>query len=97
MTLRVLLTIPHVFAHEQDLFLLTNSKQKSLKQSALHGATLGNIARLQRTLIHASLVKETCNNQRSNYNDGVDLTIELITPKEESLANTLPKHHSLYE
>ena len=98
MTLRVLLTIPHVFAPRAgSLYSSQTASKKSLKQSALHGATLGNIARLGREhWIHASLGKGKPVITRDQItNDGVDLTIELITPKEESLANTLPKHHSL--
>ena len=98
MTIRVLLTIPHVFApREGSLYSSQTASKKSLKQSALHGATLGNLARLgQQHWIHASLGKgKPVVTRDLNTSNGVDLTIELITPANASLADKLPEHSSV--
>ena len=98
MTLRVLLTIPHVFApREGSLYSSQTASKKSLKQTALHGATLGNLARLgRRHWIHASLGKgKSVVTRELSTSDGVDLTIELITPTNATLADSLPEHPSL--
>lgn len=99
MTLRVLLTIPHVFAPQAgSLYSSQTASKKSIKQSALHGATLGNLARLGKEhWIHASLGKGKPVVTRDLFtDDGVDLTIELITPKDTSLSESLPNHPSLH-
>ena len=98
MTIRVLLTIPHVFApREGSLYSSQTASKKSQKQSALHGATLGNLARLgNQHWVHASLGKgKRVVTRDLSTSDGVELTIELITPTKASLADTLPKHPSL--
>ena len=98
MTLRVLITIPHVFAPRAgSLYSSQNASKKALKRSALHNATLGNLARLGReNLIHASLGKgKSVVTRELLTSDGVDLTIELITPEKESLASSLPEHPSI--
>lgn len=98
MTMRVLLTIPHVFAPKAgSLYSSQTASKRSLKQLALRGATLGNIARLgKQHWIHASLGKGKPVVTRDLItNDGVDLTIELITPKKAGLADTLPEHPSI--
>ena len=46
-------------------------------------------------MIHASLKRKTYRHKGSHSSDGVDLTIELITPANAGLADTLPEHPSL--
>lgn len=100
MTLKVLLTIPHVFApKEGSLYSSQTASKRPLKQHALQQATLGNLARLgSKNWVHASLGKGQPIVTRSLSSiDGVQLTIQVYTPPEATLAEALPTHPNLQQ
>ena len=98
MTIRVLIAIPHVFAPKKgSIYSSQTASKKSLKQTALGEATIGNLSRLgQQHWIHASLGKgKSVVTRDLKNNTGVQLTIELVTPANSSLADSIPEHPSL--
>ena len=91
--MKVLLTIPHVFAPKERSFYSSQTESKrSLKQAALLQATIGNLDRhRKRHWIHASLGKfKPVITRELSSSDGVELTIQLFTPPSASLAESLP-------
>jgi hypothetical protein len=96
--MRVLLTIPHVFApREGSLYSSQTEAKRTIKTQALHRATLDNLSRHGKAhWIHASLGKAKPVVTRAlNTPMGVDLSIQLYTPAEASLAASLPDHPGL--
>ncbi len=97
---KVLLTIPHVFSpRNNSLYSSQNEEKRSIKTKALNKATLENLIRHRSDyFIHASLGKgKEVVTRKLMSSLGVDLTIQLITPKTENLTNTLSKNTSLEE
>ena len=98
MTLKVLLTIPHVFApKEGSLYSSQTESKRQVKQNALQEATLGNLARFgPQHWVHASLGnRKPVITREMETADGVELTIQLFTPQQASLAAAIPQHPSL--
>ena len=96
--MKVLLTIPHVFApKEGSLYSSQTEAKRAIKQEALRRATIENLNRhSQRHWIHASLGKaKPVVTREQSTSDGVDLTIQLYTPPSASLADTLPMDPNL--
>ena len=92
--MRVLLAIPHVFApKEGSLYSSQTEAKRHTKRAALLQATAGNLSRHgPRHWIHASLGKGRPVVTRAlDTSLGVDLTIQLYTPRGASLAGDLPK------
>lgn len=91
--MRVLLAIPHVFApKEGSLYSSQTEAKRAVKRQALLQATAGNLGRHSpRHWIHASLGKGQAVVTRALETSlGVDLTIQLYTPRQASLAVDLP-------
>lgn len=98
MSLRVLLAIPHVFAPQKgSLYSSQTEAKRATKQLALEQVTFGNMGRHSvRHWIHASLGKgRPVVTRELPCSLGVELTIELYTPADVSLADALPVHPSL--
>ena len=96
--MKVLLAIPHVFApKEGSLYSSQTEAKRAVKQAALLETTIGNLDRHRtRHWIHASLGKEKPIVTRELHcADGVELTIQLFTPPNASLAETLPNDPDL--
>jgi len=96
--MRVLITIPHVFAPQKgSLYSSQNEEKRHVKQAALLEATIGNLIRHGREhWIHASLgYKQPVITRKLATFDGVDLTIQLYTPANATLSNILPCHPNL--
>ena len=96
--MRVLLTIPHVFApREGSLYSSQTEEKRELKQQALRQATLGNLARLgPQHWIHASLgLRQPVVTRQLSAELGVDLSIQLYTPPGANLAGELATHPQL--
>ena len=96
--MKVLLTIPHVFAPKTgSLYSSQKEEKRGLKQEALLRATIGNLNRhRQRHWIHASLGNnQQVVNRELSSPDGVELTIRLFTPPGASLADALPQDPDL--
>ncbi len=96
--MRVLITIPHVFAPQKgSLYSSQNEEKRHVKQAALLEATIGNLIRHGREhWIHASLgYKQPVITRKLATFDGVDLTIQLYTPTDATLSNNLPSHPNL--
>jgi hypothetical protein len=98
--MKVLLTIPHVFApQEGSLYSSQTEAKRAVKQLALRRATLENLDRHgERHWIHASLglAKPVVTREQASAM-GVDLTIQLYTPPEASLAQDLVGQHPQLE
>ena len=98
MAMRVLLTIPHVFApKEGSLYSSQTEGKRTTKQQGLRQATVGNLDRLGRQhWIHASLGKgKAVVTRQLDCDLGVELTIQVYTPAAASLASNLPKRPGL--
>ena len=96
--MKVLLAIPHVFApKEGSLYSSQTEAKRGLKQEALLKATIGNLNRHRRRhWIHASLGKgKKVVNRELHTDTGVELTIQLFTPPQASLAGGLPEDPDL--
>ena len=96
--LRVLLTIPHVFAPtHSSLYSSQTEAKRGVKTKALEQATLGNLMRHGKShYIHASLGKKKPVVTRALSTDmGVDLTIQLYTPSSANLLGELTSQKSL--
>lgn len=96
--MKVLITIPHVFApKEGSLYSSQTEAKRGLKQEALLKATIGNLNRhRQRHWIHASLGKnKPVVNRELSSPDGIELTIRLFTPSNATLADGLPEDPDL--
>lgn len=96
--MRVLLTIPHVFApREGSLYSSQTEAKRSIKSRALEQATIGNLCRHGRAnWIHASLGKrKPVVTRQLEAAMGIDLCIHLFTPNTATLADTLPSHSKL--
>lgn len=96
--MKVLLTMPHVFAPRAgSLYSSQTEAKRAIKQEALRRATIENLNRhRQRHWIHASLGKaKPVVTREQSTNDGIDLTIQLYTPPRASLALNLPKDPNL--
>ncbi len=91
--MKVLLAIPHVFAPQKDsLYSSQTEAKRATKQAALQDATLGNLSRHgSRHWVHASLGKaRPVVTRELKTNIGVELTLQLYTPEQASLASELP-------
>ena len=96
--MKVLLTMPHVFAPRAgSLYSSQTEAKRAIKQEALRRATIENLNRhRQRHWIHASLGKaKPVVTREQSTNDGIDLTIQLYTPARASLALNLPEDPNL--
>ena len=96
--MKVLLAIPHVFAPKPgSLYSSQTEAKRESKKDALLEATIGNLNRhRKRHWIHASLgyLKPVVNRERTT-DEGIDLTIQVYSPKGSSLAATLPSDPDL--
>jgi hypothetical protein len=98
--MKVLLTIPHVFApQEGSLYSSQTEAKRAVKQLALRRATLENLDRHgKRHWIHASLgLAKPVVTREQVSSMGVDLTIQLYTPPKASLAQDLVGQHPQLE
>ena len=98
--MKVLITIPHVFApREGSLFSSQTEAKREVKQLALQRATLENLDRHgKRQWVHASLgLAKPVVTREQTCEMGVDLTIQLYTPPEASLAEGLKGQHQQLE
>ncbi len=96
--MKVLISIPHVFAPKKDsLYSSENESKRTTKQTALEQTTIGNLCRHSYLhWIHASLGKgKSIVTRELQTQCGVDLTIQLYTPPEETLADRLPSNSKL--
>lgn len=96
--MKVLLTIPHVFApREGSLYSSQNASKRDVKQAALQRSTIENLNRHgTRHWVHASLGKgKPVVTRELQAATGVELTIQLYTPPSASLATDLPSHPCL--
>lgn len=96
--MKVLLAIPHVFApKEGSLYSSQTEAKRAVKREALRRATIENLNRhRQRHWIHASLGKaKPVVTREQSTKDGIDLTIQLFTPPNASLASDLPRDPDL--
>ena len=96
--MRMLITMPHVFAPKQgSLYSSENEAKREIKKAALFKATVENITRhANKHWIHASLGKnKPVITREQTTENGIDLEIQLYTPKNKSLAESLPKNHNL--
>jgi hypothetical protein len=96
--LRVLITIPHVFApREGSLYSSQTESKRMVKTAALYEACIGNLGRHRlRHWIHASLgYKKPVITRELTSSIGVDLTIQVYTPTDASLAGSLPTQQHL--
>lgn len=91
--MRVLITIPHVFApREGSLYSSQTESKRAIKTAGLYQACIGNLCRHNpRHWVHASLgYKKPVVTRALTSDMGVDLTIQLYTPAQASLAESLP-------
>ena len=96
--LRVLITIPHVFApREGSLYSSQTESKRAIKRAALYQASVGNLSRHNaRSWIHASLgFKKPVVTRELRSTICIDLTIQIYTPPEASLAFSLPAQQHL--
>lgn len=96
--MRVLVTIPHVFApREGSLYSSQTESKRTIKTSALYQACIGNLCRQNpKHWVHASLgYKKPVVTRGLESSIGIDLTIQLYTPAQASLAGSLPSHPNL--
>ncbi|WP_320675984.1 hypothetical protein [Prochlorococcus sp. MIT 1300] len=97
--MKVLLTIPHVFAPlKGSLYSSQNELKRGLKTKALHSATVGNIDRhSKRHWIHASLgLGKSIVTRELSTNLGVDIRVEVFTPSKATLASELETNISIH-
>ncbi len=91
--MKVLITIPHVFAPKIDSpYSSQREEKRDLKRKALFNATIENINRHgKRSWIHASLGKgKEIITREIEANLGIDLTVKIYTHKVHTLADSLP-------
>lgn len=96
--MRVLLTIPHVFApRDGSLYSSQTEAKRAIKRRAIELATIGNLCRHGRShWIHASLGKcKPVITRELETGMGIDLFIHLVTPSSATLADSLPEHPRL--
>lgn len=96
--MRVLLTIPHVFSpRDGSLYSSQTESKRTLKTHALQRATIENLNRHgPKHWIHASLGKaKPIVTRELTTSHGIDLTIQLYTPKGHSLSEKLAQHPKL--
>lgn len=96
--LRVLLTIPHVFAPTSNsLYSSQTAAKRDVKTKALEQATLGNLMRHGKThYIHASLGTRKPIVTREQFTEmGIDLTIQVYTPSNANLLGQLTSRDGL--
>ncbi len=95
---KILLAIPHVFfPREGSLYSSQTEAKRSSKTKALKQATLGNLTHHgQQHWIHASLgLGKAIVTRELRTSMGADITIQLFTPTNASLAGCLEKHNSI--
>ena len=91
--MKVLLTLPHVFApREGSVYSSQTEAKRELKTAALRNATLGNHSRhRQRHWIHASLGRgKPIVTRALNGELGIELTIQIYTDPQANLLTSLP-------
>jgi len=91
--MKILLAIPHVFAPKPDsLYSSQTESKRAIKERALFQTTIGNLERHgPNQWIHASLGKGKPIVTRPVKSEiHMDITIQLFTPREASLADSLP-------
>lgn len=96
--MKVLLAIPHVFEPKpSSLYSSQTETKRESKRNALYEATIGNLNRhRKRHWIHASLgLSKPVVNRELSSGEGIDLTIQVFSPPEDSLARFLPEEPSL--
>ena len=96
--MKVLLAIPHVFEPKPgSLYSSQTEAKRESKRNALFEATIGNLNRHgKRHWIHASLgYQKPVVNRELKSSEGIDLTIQLYSPKKASLASSLPSDPNL--
>jgi len=92
--MKVLLTLPHLFApREGSMYSSQTEAKRPLKTAALRNATIGNHCRhRQRHWIHASLGRGKQVVTRALESEiGIDLTIQIYTDPQANLLSNLPK------
>lgn len=98
--MRVLITIPHVFApQEGSLYSSCSADKRPLKQRALREATLVNLWRHSPSCwVHASLGKGKPVVTRELFSDqGVELHIRVFTAADATLSQSVAGQHSHLE
>lgn len=96
--MKVLLAIPHVFDPKPGSFYSSQTESKrAVKERALFQTTIGNLHRHgPHQWIHASLGKDkNIVTRHLESEQQLDITIQLFTPKEASLAESLPLNSNL--
>lgn len=96
--MKILLVIPHVFDPKAgSLYSSQNEAKRGCKRAAVEAATIGNLNRHnKRHWIHASLGNEKpVITREQSTNNGLDITIQLYTPANASLASDIPKDPKL--
>ena len=91
--MKVLLTIPHVFAPQAgSLYSSQTESKRNLKQAALERCTVENISRHKRNhWIHASLGKaKPVVTREVQCMSGIDLTIQIYTVDNQNLTAHIP-------
>ena len=92
--MRVLLTIPHVFAPQAgSRYSSQNESKRTTKQLALQKSTIENLHRHgKKAWVHASLgLEKQIVTRHILINSGIDLTIQIYSPSKHNLINELPK------
>ena len=95
---KILLAIPHVFDPKVgSLYSSQNEAKRNCKQTAVETATIGNLNRHSRHhWIHASLGnRKPVVTREQKTNCGLDITIQLYTPAQASLAASIPRNPNL--
>ena len=96
--MKVLLTIPHIFApKEGSMYSSQTWSKRDLKTKALYEATIGNLNRHRKQhWIHASLGKgQRVVNREIKTELGMDIKIKVFTNNNFSLADSLPEDRDL--
>jgi hypothetical protein len=96
--IKALVTIPHVFApKEGSLYSSQTESKRAVKQQALEKATVENLCRHGANhWVHASLGKSMpVVNREQSTADGIDLTIQVYSPANASLAGSVSTHPQL--
>jgi hypothetical protein len=98
--MRILLTIPHVFAPQKgSLYSSRSAEKRPLKQQALHKATLSNLWRHSPNCwIHASLGKgKNVVTRELSSAQGVELHIRVFTAADATLSQAVIGQHTHLE
>lgn len=91
--MKVLLAIPHVFQPKDgSLYSSQTEAKRTSKRSAVEAATIGNLNRHgKKHWVHASLGnRKPVVTRKLDTNHGLDIRIQLFTPKGASLADNIP-------